>query len=70
MANVKSDAILPFDPALRDDLHFDLLFKSVVLWFKSRLIISYLWRAKRKDHVVGHLHFGIGRPSSARVWAL
>jgi hypothetical protein len=26
MANVKSDGILPFDPALRDDLHFDLPF--------------------------------------------
>jgi hypothetical protein len=28
MANVKSDAILPFDPALRDDLHFDLPFDA------------------------------------------
>ena len=26
MANVKSHGILPFDPALRDDLHFDLPF--------------------------------------------
>jgi hypothetical protein len=28
MANVKSDGILPFDPALRDDLHFDLPFDA------------------------------------------
>jgi hypothetical protein len=28
MANVKSDGILPFDPAWRDDLHFDLPFDA------------------------------------------
>jgi len=28
MANVKSDGVLPFDPALRDDLHFDLPFDA------------------------------------------